>query len=80
MSKSRQHVVFDIASDKTYLGFRRLQRSLDSTPGTLIATVWFEGEPDMYSVDNLEAVKSLKQYYIDSYGVQEYPIVVSIVQ
>lgn len=76
----RTHTVINSPTDKqVYKGFRILRQN-DTKPQTLIAAVWFEGEPEMYSLDNnMDAVTALRQYYVDGYGEQDYPIIVSSV-
>ena len=78
MSTPRMHtIIHSPISQQSYAGFSVLNYNRDSKHGTLIAAVWFEGEPEMYSLDNLEAVKALRQYYADKYGEQHLSIIIS---
>lgn len=73
----RKFTVIGPVDSEAYIGFSRLKHDTDSIKGVLIAAVWFEGEPEMYSLDNVEAVETLRQYYVNGYGEQEYKIVIA---
>ena len=44
----------------THQGFRRSTVRPQPTVGEIVVVVWFEGEPELYIADNLEAVETIK--------------------
>lgn len=72
-------VIYSTNRSVRHTGFCKLRQVEDAETGTLVATVWFEGEPEAYSIDDMSAVASLRQFYVDAYGDHDYPITVSMV-
>lgn len=63
-----------------YKGFQALKRS--APPGSLIVVAWFDGEPELWNVENNDiAIQSLRNLYTTQWGAsRSIPFTIAIVR
>lgn len=59
-----------ILDGKVHKGFQQVYLQRDIAPGTVLVIAWFDGEPDLWLVENHEGFKALKKYYSDEWGAE----------
>ena len=69
------HTIIDTTSTRTYVGFSRLLRS-ELKPGSKVVIAWFDGEPELWMVEDEEGLQALRNYYRDDWGDREIPFTV----
>lgn len=61
-----------------YRGFQNLKRT--APPGSLIVVAWFDGDPELWNVeDNPASLESLRHLYHSQWGQRDIPFTISVV-
>lgn len=56
-----QHIMNGV----THHGFQRL--TTNPAPGTTVAIIWFEGEPELWAYEGAEGLAALREYFMSDW-------------
>jgi hypothetical protein len=70
--------IIDGTTTRVYEGIYDISlKEASENPALLLVVAWFDGEPDLWLVDNTgAALEELKRYYRDDWGDRDVPMTV----
>lgn len=60
--------------DVVYSGFQSASRQNSIKPDNILVIAWFDGEPELWVVENATGVENLRQMYHNTWGDRDIPM------